>query len=152
MIMGEGVMPLSMEVLMPVGSYDPDYEDSPVGLDQRRPANTNLQRRALAACGRKYFIDRLVKRNFIELEQQAVGSREESIMFQAWMIHNIEFCEKKNKVRMTIPFSNLMRMLSNEDKRGEWILGNRDRVYKERKESLSSVRTGFFQARDKDDE
>lgn len=121
---------------MPIGTYDPDYEN----YGNKRPAwqtpKTDLQRRALAACGRKYFKDRHLERRAFEMEEdKARGETEEKYLHRMWIVHNIELCEEVNHppvIERSFPI--LMRMIQNDSRMVDWKAANREKALAERKE------------------
>ena len=132
---------------MPVGSYDPDEEESRFN---KRPAyltsKTPLQITVLNCCRRKYFADKPEFIKWKHLEEKTLGLTEEKVMFRAWIEFYAEWCGKKNAHRTVIAFPNLMYILENEVKRKDWIARNVERVMKERKNNLpTSVQKNRFQ-------
>ena len=126
---------------MSLGSYDPDWAN---GGGSGRPGwatpKTDLARRALAACGRKYFKGQ-TKHNseFAEWdleEQRALGATPESYIHKAWLMNLIEWAERSNTTQITIKFGSLRHAIQNQERMIDWKASNREKVLSERGKNL----------------
>ncbi|MDP2364982.1 MAG: hypothetical protein Q8M94_14585 [Ignavibacteria bacterium] len=123
-----------------VSWYDPDEEATQFG---KRPAwqraKTDLQKKALAACGRKYFKSREERKRWNALEEKARGATEEDILFEAWILHNAKLCERANGLQITRVFGVLLAMIENEERQLDWKVANREHVFADKKLDIESL-------------
>jgi hypothetical protein len=118
-------------------SPEPEYVDfgNEFG-DQKHPkwkiASTDLQRRALDACGRTYFASQNERAQWNKIERSAIPYSpqvEDAVMHIEWIEEKIAFCEidnlKAKKVRGTFKtkwtFDKLISMINNEERRQQWL-------------------------------
>ena len=118
-----------------ISLYDPDEETTPVRPAWQTP-KTPLEKRALAACRRKYFQGTTKHTSdyakFSMLEEWALGATEDAYLQKRWLEFCIEWAEKKNAMGGFISFSALLNFMGNHDAREDWITKNRTRVLEER--------------------
>lgn len=124
---------------------DPTYED--VGDDgmgkqekvfawmrpnDNRPTDLLL----LSSTGRKYFKTSGERKEWKALQDMALGADDGSIMFDAWIRHNIDLARKANmrQTVRTLPW--VLTAIKNESRRVDWVAANRERILKERANAL----------------
>jgi len=126
--------------MTPVGTYDPDW----VGGEMSRPAwatpKSPLAIEALKVCGRKYFKGQ-TKHNsefalWEEQERKAIGASDECFLQRAWIKNVIEWVRQKNIKGTVITFPVLLKMISDDDRRIDFLGINKDRLLKARKENI----------------
>ncbi|HND85995.1 MAG TPA: hypothetical protein PLU50_09320 [Pseudobdellovibrionaceae bacterium] len=114
--------------------------DAPKMASKAREGKTDLQLSALKATSTarnpKFPTTKLHKR-FRNLEAKANKGIEESIVFKAWMTSYIEIAQKMNNHKPTIPITNLIAWMENEDKWQIWKAKNWSRVLAENKNSVT---------------
>lgn len=137
---------------MTVGTFDPDNEGSeqPKIPAWKKP-KTELAKSAIGAIpSRKYFKDKPEKKRWDTIEQKSMGEDEASFLFRKWVEHKIAYVAKANAHTITRSFSNLLAQIENDDWRIEWIAKNRNRLLKERAESIPNASYVTLKVKDKD--
>lgn len=118
--------------------FDPDENERTVQRAALK-AKTALQERALAACGRKYFKSTEERKRWRLLEGKTLGATDEQILYAAWMYHNIELWEKANSKMIERIFYKLMSAMENEERRIDWEVTNRTKVFADRKIDIGAL-------------
>jgi hypothetical protein len=118
--------------------FDPDEDEQTIQRAALR-AKTPLQERALAACGRKYFKSTEERKRWRLLEGKTLGGTDEQILYAAWLYHNIELWEKANSKMVERIFYKLMSAMENEERRIDWEVANRAKVFADRKIDVSAL-------------
>lgn len=124
-----------------VYSYDPD-EENVVKIPAWKKPKNELQKRALKACRRPIlqFKSREERKEWNTLEDKTYGSEERHILYAAWIVHNIEECEKANALspRPVRTFKILLAMIENENRRVDWEAGNAKKIMDARSSAVKS--------------
>lgn len=126
---------------MPVGYYDPDWSS---GGGQKRPSwatpKTKLAQDALAICGRKYFHGQTKHlsefSDWDKIEQRTMGADEDSFLYKMWVMSCMEWAKKMNIKGIVITFGTVLKMINNDENKIDFIAKNKERLLKERKQSV----------------
>jgi hypothetical protein len=129
---------------MSLGGYDPDGEAFGAA---KHPAwsipKSDLAKRALAACGRKYFHGHTKHDSEFERfdahEQRALGANDDSYLYRKWIENGIQWAETTNVKGIEIAFPTVLLFLDNNERRIDWIARNKKRLLEERKNSVPTI-------------
>lgn len=129
---------------MSLSSFDPDTEFDTAA---KRPAwsqpKTPLSEKALAACGRKYFLGQRKSNSDFALwnpiEERALGADDESWLYRKYVEFWIEWAKGKNGRGIVISFLQLIRIIQNKEREVQWLSENRKKVLEDRKNTLPEI-------------
>lgn len=128
--------------MSPIGTYDPDEEESAqVKVHGWQKPKTKLEEDALRATNPKtmLFHDRTLARLFRKQTVFAIGRDEESILWEEWIRHNIEWVIEKNKIRPILGMAMLVKMIGNDARRENWFTTNRERILRKRQVEVKGI-------------
>ena len=100
--------------------------------NDHRPTDVLL----LVACGRTRmrFKSQTERNRWKALQEKALGADDDSVMFDAWIKHNIDLAKKVNqserRIVRTVPW--VCSAIENQERQVDWVAANRERILQER--------------------
>lgn len=129
--------------MTPIGYYDPDEDERPAKVPAKYTPRDDLDHRMVKSVGCKYYSNQSRYQNWKKIRGIIQGVDEASVLYRAWVIHNIGIAERLNARRIHLTMDDLFRNILDEryggDNRNTWIAKNREKVLQERAKSIEDL-------------